>query len=324
VKYRTFGRTGFKVSELVLGCGNVGGLFVGASRPEQTAIVKAAMQSGINWFDTAPQYGQGSSENNLGSALQKIEDRPYVSSKFRLEKEDLKDIPTAIEANLMESLTRLKLNHIDLYQLHNFLGHNSDGRTISVQDVLKPGGVVEGLTRMQKQGLINFTGFTAKGHSMACLEVARSGKFDAAQIYYNMLNPSASRMMPSDWTGQDFLKLMEVCRQSDMGVMAIRVFAAGVLATDQRHGRESVLTEKTDLRDEERKAQTLFQNIGLNYGTRAQTAIRFCLGNPDLSCINIGIADQNQLDEAVLAIDLGPPPEQLYDELNLLYQRNFS
>ena len=323
MQFRTFGRTGLKVSELILGCGNVGGLFVSESRSEQSSIINSAMQSGINWFDTAPQYGDGRSESNLGLALQNIGDRPYVSSKFRLEKEDFNDIPAAIESYLMQSLIRLKLGYIDLYQLHNFLGQDSDGGTISVQDVLKPGGVVEGLERLQKKGYIKFTGFTAKGQSSACLDLARSGKFDAAQIYYNVLNPSAGQKMPELWTGQDFLNLMDVCRQFDMGVMTIRVFAAGVLATNQRHGRESVLTENTNLDDEESKAQALFQKIGLDYGTRAQTAIRFCLGNTNISCINIGIADQSQLDEAVDAILLGPPPEELYKKLDVLYRYNF-
>jgi hypothetical protein len=61
-----------------------------------------------------------------------------------------------------------------------------------------------------------------------------------------MLNPSAARTMPHGWTGQDFSGVVAACREQDVGIMNIRVLAAGVLATDQRHGREVVITRDAE------------------------------------------------------------------------------
>src|SRR5206468_2491606 len=78
-------------------------------------------------------------------------------------------------------------------------------------------------------------GITALGETPAILEVLRSGRFETAQVYHNMLNPSAARPVPPAWGGQDFGGVIEACRERDVGVMAIRVLAAGALATDERH-----------------------------------------------------------------------------------------
>ena len=59
--------------------------------------------------------------------------------------------------------------------------------------------------------------------------IAETGRFDTAQVYFNMLNPSAARAMPPRWTGQNFAGLLGACRSHDVGVIAIRVMAAGIL-----------------------------------------------------------------------------------------------
>ena len=64
--YRTLGKTGLRVSTLGFGCGNVGGLMVRGAPAEQERAVARAIELGINYFDTAPSYGDGQSEQNLG------------------------------------------------------------------------------------------------------------------------------------------------------------------------------------------------------------------------------------------------------------------
>ena len=83
--------------------------------------------------------------------------------------------------------------------------------------------------------------------------------------------------------------------------MAIRIFAAGVIATDERHGRESVLTTETSVAEEERKAKALVAAIGTEHGTRAQVALRFVLSNPDIACAIFGAAELRHVDEALQA-----------------------
>jgi D-threo-aldose 1-dehydrogenase len=139
--------------------------------------------------------------------------------------------------------------------------------------------------------------------------VLESGRFDTAQVYYNMLNPSAGRGMPAGRKGQDFAGLVAACKARDVGIMAIRVLAAGVLATEERHGREILITRSTDLASEAATAQRIFARLGTAYGTRAQTAIRYALANGDLATIVVGLATLDHLDEALAAFAAGPLPE---------------
>ncbi len=164
---------------------------------------------------------------------------------------------------------------------------------------------------------------TGLGEGESLRRIAETGRFDTAQVYYNMLNPSAARAMPPRWTGQDFAGLLEACRAHDMGVIAIRVMAAGILASDVRHGRESMLTSDTHVASEERKTEAAFAALGPGHGTRAQAAIRFVLSNAHIAAANIGIADPAQLDEALPAVDLGALPGAALARLEALCDEDF-
>ena len=111
--------------------------------------------------------------------------------------------------------------------------------------------------------------------------------------------------MPAGWAAQDFGGLIDVCHDNGVAVIVIRPFAAGVIATDQRTGRESVLTTGTDIASEERHARAVFDALGNDYGTRAQTALRFVLANPKISCIDVGIGELSHIDEALGAAAVG-------------------
>jgi aryl-alcohol dehydrogenase-like predicted oxidoreductase len=105
--------------------------------------------------------------------------------------------------------------------------------------------------------------------------------------------------------------------------MNIRVLAAGVLATDQRHGRENPITDNADLATEAARAKAVFEVLGDRHGTRAQTALRFALANPDLACVVVGMAEPGHLEEALAAADLGPLPADAIDQLDAVYASDF-
>ena len=84
MKYRPFGSTGLNVSEIGFGCGNVGGLMIRGEHGDQVRAVARAMELGINFFDTAPSYGDGQSETNLGRVLKELSADVYVGTKFRI------------------------------------------------------------------------------------------------------------------------------------------------------------------------------------------------------------------------------------------------
>jgi aryl-alcohol dehydrogenase-like predicted oxidoreductase len=107
-------------------------------------------------------------------------------------------------------------------------------------------------------------------------------------------------------------------------MMNIRVFASGVLATDERHGREVVLTENSALEVETKRAHAALAALGAGYGTRAQTALRFSLSNPDLACVVIGLAEPSHLEEAIAAEAMGPLPAAAIAKLEAVYARGFA
>jgi L-galactose dehydrogenase/L-glyceraldehyde 3-phosphate reductase len=323
MKHRTFGRTGIKVSEIVFGAGSVGGIVIYKDDATKREAIRRAFAGGINWVDTAAQYGNGKSEEALGWLLPESGAKPYLSTKFGLDVTNLNDIPAQIEERFMGSLARLKRSSVDLLQLHNRIGSKPGGRVMTVEQILGKNGVADGLDRLREKGLIRHMGITALGEAPCVCEVIRSGRFDSAQVYYNLLNPSAGRGMPKAWTGQNLGGIIDACRANNMAMMAIRIFAASVIATDERTGRESVLTTDTSIAEEERKAKAVFDAIGTDHGTRAQVALRFVLSNPDLSCAVIGSAELHHIDEALKAAGMGPLPAPVLARLDALYESDF-
>jgi aryl-alcohol dehydrogenase-like predicted oxidoreductase len=323
MKQRIFGRSGIRVSEVVFGGGSVGGILIHKDDATKREAIRRAFAGGINWVDTAAQYGNGKSEEALGWLLPESGATPYVSTKFNLDTANLANIPAQIEERLEASLARLKRPSVDLLQLHNRIGSTPGGRVMTVEQILGKDGVADGLERLREKGLIKYMGITAIGEAASLIEVIRSKRFDSAQVYYNLLNPSAGRRMPAAWTGHNFEGVIDACRQNGVAVMAIRIFAAGVIATDERHGRESILTVNTSLAEEERKAKAVFAAIGADHGTRGQVALRFVLSNPDVSCAIIGSAELQHIDEALRAQAMGPLPADVLARLDALYASDF-
>jgi aryl-alcohol dehydrogenase-like predicted oxidoreductase len=323
MKQRTFGRSGIQVSEIVFGAGAVGGVLIHKDDATKREAIRRALAGGINWIDTAAQYGNGKSEEALGWLLPEASAKPYLSTKFGLDVENLKDVPAQIEASLRASLARLKRQSVDVLQLHNRIGSKPGGRVMTVEQVLGKNGVADGLDRLREKGLIRHSGITAIGEAASVCEVIRSQRFDSAQVYYNLLNPSAGRSMPRAWTGHDFSGVIGACRANGVAVLAIRIFAAGVIATDERTGRESVLTANTSVAEDERKTKAVFDAIGAGHGTRGQVALRFVLSNPDVSAAIIGSAELHHIDEALQAAAMGPLPPHVLARLDALYESDF-
>jgi D-threo-aldose 1-dehydrogenase len=321
-----FGRTGLEISELAFGGGVTGGILINADEATRYTALRRAVAAGINWIDTAPIYGNGESEETIGRHLETLSPRPYVSTKVRIEAEDLNDIPGAIERSLEQSLVRLRTDWVALLQLHNHLGSGLGERiALTPEQVLDRGGVADTFDRLKEQGLIHASGMTAAGDTKACLEVIASGRFDAAQVYYNVINPSAAwRRVPPGWKGgQDLCGLLTACFHQNMGVLNIRVFAGGVLASPERPDRLFVMTSDTDVDNEVRCAAAVRSALGDAYGTPAQAALRFVLGNRDLATRVIGITRIEHLDAALEAVAQGPLPTAAISKLDGLWANEF-
>jgi len=323
MKYRRFGRTGLEVSELGFGGGRSGGILIDADDATRRHAVRRALDLGVNWFDTAPQYGDGKSEEALGWLLQEVEEKPYVSTKVRVDLGQ-PDLAGQVERSLDASLERLRRDSVDLLQLHSPVTPEASARTVTPAHVLDPGGIAEGMERARAAGRVRFLGITSLGERAATLRVLESGRFDTAQVYYNLIAPAAAReAMPPAWVGYDARGIMAACKAQDMAVMAIRIFAASYLATPVRTGRESILTPDTEAGREERNAEAVFAALGDAYGSRAATAVRFVLSNDDVSIALVGLSDIAHLEEAARAADAGPLPPAAFEKLERLYETNF-
>jgi aryl-alcohol dehydrogenase-like predicted oxidoreductase len=319
------GRTGLEISEIALGGGVTGGILIAGDEITRVTALRRAVAGGINWIDTAALYGNGASEATIGRHIATLVPQPYVSTKVRIERDDMKDIPGAIERSLTASLKRLQLDRVALFQLHNQLGAAvGDRPQLTPDQVLGPAGVADTFDRLKEQGLFLATGMTAAGETEAILEVIESGRFDCAQVYYNAINPSAAwSRMQKTWKSQNFSGVMAACFRQNMGTLNIRVWAGGPLASAKRPDRLAVFTSGTDVDNEMRCAAAVRAALGDTYGTPAQVALRFVLGNHDLSTRIIGIAQLSFLNEALAALEAGPLPPEAIARLERLWATDF-
>ena len=321
MRTRRLGRTGLEVSELAFGGGWVGGILIHARENVRRAALAGAFDAGINLIDTAPSYGGGESEAALGRLLPDIGKPHILATKVRLELAGSGGIAERIERGMAGSLKRLRRDSVDIFQLHNPIGAATDSTHLAADLVI--GEIADALDSLRAQGSTRFIGITALGQAPAVRRVIASGRFDTAQVYYNMLNPSAGMAMPPAWRGHDFSGVLAACRAADVGVLNIRAFAGGAIASDRRHGREIPIADNADIETEARRAAAALRALGGDHGTRAQTAVRFSLANPDIGAVAVGMAEPRHLDEAVAAAELGPLPESALEKLRGVYAENF-
>lgn len=296
--YRALGRTGLRVSAIAFGAGPVSGLMTGSDIDAQRAAVARAIEGGINWFDTAPGYGQGKSEENLGHVLSELGAKGvHVATKVRLTDEAFANIGDFARRSVEESLKRLCMTRVRLLQLHNGItpARGDEPASITPQDVLGP--VSDAFQRLRDEGLVDHLGLTGTGDPTALREVIHSGQFETVQVPFNILNPSAG--MACEIPGEmNYGNILADCAAREMGVFAIRVFAGGALVGQP----PSAHTLKTpyfplDLyQRDERRAQRLREKLRYHLPP-AELAVRFALACSGVSSAIVGFGSAQQVEE---------------------------
>ncbi len=328
MQYRTLGKTGLRVSEIGFGCGNVGGLMVSGSHREQRDAVRHALDLGINYFDTARAYGEGRSETNLGRVLDEIGEEVVLSTKIRLESDALQDIGAATVTQVEQGLARLGRDSVDLIHLHTRLANRREsGRfAMTPYEVLGPGGVIEAFKRLRDQGRVGFFGFTGLGDVEAIHALVDSGEFHSFQAYYNLLNPSAGQPVPDGFSALDYGRVIDRAAAQGMGVVVIRVLAAGVLSATPESGggtsREPLSAGSDHGLDVARAYKLAFlKDHGL--GSLPQAAIRFALMKIEVGTVLVGFSNNEQIDEAVECSGASPLPEPAMAALREVWDKDF-
>jgi aryl-alcohol dehydrogenase-like predicted oxidoreductase len=325
---RIFGRTGMRLSLLGFGCGAVGGLMVRGDPLDQERTIARAIAAGVNYFDTAVQYGNGESEKNLGRVLQRLKPADViVGTKVRLPSGDFGDIANAVATSLEGSLTRLRRDRVDIFHLHNAITETGGGEALSVRQVLAE--VVPTFERLRQQGKTRFLGLTAIGDTAALHQVIDARAFDSAQVVYNMLNPSAAAALPANYPAQDYGRLFDHTRSAGVGVVGIRVLAGGALSgSAERHPIASPAPEPIgtamDYDADVVRARRLMPLIEEGFAASlTEAATRFALAHPAMGTILVGMATPQQFEDALAAAQKGPLPSAALDRLTTLRQ-NFA
>ena len=314
--YRSLGKTGLMVSEIGFGCGNVGGLMIRGEHREQVEAVGRAMELGINYFDTAPSYGDGVSETNLGRVLNELSEDVYVGTKFRVTTHEPGRIKGDVIASVEESLARLQREQVDLMQMHNHVAATAEGGSVSPEEAL--GEVVEALQELRDQGKVRFWGMTAVGETEALHRIVDSATLDTVQSMYNLVNPSSGGEVPSGFDMPDYGNLIGRASAKEMGVLVIRVLAAGALSGDPvRHpvavpSVAPIGSGRDYSQDQERAEEFRFLQEEGYVDNLVEASLRFALSNAGVSSVLVGYSSLDHLEQAVEYAAKGPlPPEAL-------------
>jgi L-galactose dehydrogenase/L-glyceraldehyde 3-phosphate reductase len=313
MEQRQFGTTGLSVSALGFGCGNVGGLMVRGTHEQQVEAVKRALDAGISYFDTAPLYGNGLSEEHSGAVLTELNawDRIVLGTKIRLRAEDMGDLPGSIRASLVASLERLGRDSVDLLQLHNTLRDVIDpaGGSIATEQL---DAVADAMQALVREGLTRHIGFTGVGDTAALHENAASGRFETMQSYFNAINPSAGHGGKAG-PGQDMAGVINTAASAGLGIIAIRVMAGGAMTAQETRaplaspGLGPALvpgdTYEVDIARAVR-LDALARELGLE--SALELSLRFVISKPEVSTALVGYSDMAQLESAIRWAERGP------------------
>ena len=324
MEYRALGRTGLWVSAVGFGCGNTGGLMVRGDPADQRAAVARAIEGGITYFDTAAQYGEGRSEENLGRVLRELGADVQVGTKVRLTPGEVAEAPAVLRQRLEEGLRRLGREAVDVCTLHNQVVVADAGRALDADAVCGPVG--EGMRGLIAAGLCRFVGFSGLGETAALHRVVDAGVFDTMQCYYNALNPSAGYPGSPDGRAQDFAGLLDRAAARGMGIFGIRILAAGAAsAAPERHpvaGSSGALVQGTDYAQDVERAAALRALAGeLGLESPLELAFRFALAKEGIASALIGPSSVAHVEDALRWEARGPLPAEAVERVLAVTRR---
>jgi len=224
MNYRTLGRTGLSVSEVGFGAAPIGianyleAWDPSAKNEHETAIraLHHALDVGINYWDTAPGYGDGASERIIGEALVGRRDRVVLATKVG-EPWTYENVLASAEV----SLRRFGTDRIDVLQFHGGM------YTAQMAEQVLGGGM-DAMLRLRDEGKVGFIGLTSEGPTGALERVVATGRFDTLQIRYNVCYQH-----PCDYVSAR-AGIMYRAEEQGMGIITMRTLTSGLFQKTMR------------------------------------------------------------------------------------------
>jgi aryl-alcohol dehydrogenase-like predicted oxidoreductase len=304
MNYRQLGRSGLRVSCLSLGTMTFGGrgVFgkVGATQStEARRQVDLCLDAGVNLIDTADVYSDGLSEEIVGEAIRGRRDRLLVATKVRMSMGSGANSAGLSRQHLIEgceaSLRRLGVDHIDLYQVHEWDGQTPVEETLEALDLLVRSG------KVRYVGCSNFTGWQL-AKSLGVAERRGLPRYISQQIYYSLQAREAE------------YELVPAGLDQGVGVMVWAPLAGGLLSGKYRRDQDAPpgsrhLTDwgEPPVRDADKLYDVVeaLVEIGESRGvSAAQIALAWLLGRPGVATLVVGARTTEQLADNLKAADL--------------------
>jgi aryl-alcohol dehydrogenase-like predicted oxidoreductase len=335
MKFRAVAGTDMSVSEVGFGCGGNAGLMVRGSVSEQVRVIGEATALGVNYFDTAPDYGDGIAEENLGRALKELGLRPWITTKVEIRAEDREDIAGHIVQSVESSMRRLLRDHVDVLQIHNGPSLTPPDQApesyerLWLEDFFRPGGVLDGLSQVLAQGKARYAGFICRGNDREAVErLFDTGLFRLINVPYTLLNPTAGMAKPAGLrVERDYGDVLGLAQARGIGAAIFSPLAGGLLTDESVQGRPAHPHARQrpqadgPTRDQRRAARV--RGVLAPGESLAPLAYRFILAHGGVSTVIGGFSDNHQVRELVCAADLGPLSQSRVAVMDGLWESNF-
>lgn len=317
MKSRVLGKSGIVVSEVGLGCWQLGGDFGPIDKARAADVLRAAFEAGITFWDTADVYGDGESERRIADFVRVNGITPVIATKVGRDAALYPDGYTKqkVRSNIEKSARRLGVETLDLVQLH-----------CVPSAVLKAGDMIAWLEDFRREGLLRAIG--------ASVETLGEAKFAAGltsitslQIIFNIFRQNAID------------ELFPLAQANDVGIIVRLPLASGVLSGKMTRDRRFA---ETDHRHYNRHGEAFSQGetfSGIPFETSielveqlkpsvpqgmnmAQMAMRWILDHPAVSTVIAGASRPEQARQNAAASDLPPLPDAVHDQLAAFYRQH--
>lgn len=303
--YRVLGRTGLRVSAMGLGCGGPSriGQSTGKSEAEQVALVRQALDSGVNFIDTAEAYN---TEEIVGQAIKGRDRDSVVISTKKSTRRDQPLTPQKVTEGLEASLKRLGVDYVDVYHLHAVRAQSYDDLTAEV---------IPTLQKLREQGKLRFIGITEQGngdegHTMLQRAI-QDDVWDVMMVGFNLLNQSARE------------RVLAKAIEKDVGIL---VMFAVRLALSRPERLKELIQELIQAGQVDPTEIDQTDPLGFLTGAGGAVSVpdgayRFCRDEPGVHVVLVGTGNPDHLQANLASFDRPPLPEASIRRLKHLFRQ---